>query len=147
LVLVGLVFGEICWWTFLGCGLLDGLGVPYGGLIALVVVPPVVLLIRVEEFVSERRRRSPRIERAEDAIARGRAKLLCHDDFGRLWEAGRDSDGERRRVVEVVNATPEEDGSSRHYFLRVPPSVRTAREAIAWTFGLRADEYVPVMES
>ena len=30
---------------------------------------------------------------------------------------------------------PEADGSHRRYFLRVPPDVRTARAAVAWTFG------------
>jgi hypothetical protein len=77
----------------------------------------------------------------------GRAALVHHDDFGRLWDAGRDGRGEPIRVLEVVNATPEADGSSRHYFLRVPPSVRTAHEAVAWTFGLGTGEYVPVRES
>ena len=49
-------------------------------------------------------------------------------------------DGERAQVVEVVNATPEPDGSYRRYFLRVPPQVRTAREAVAWTFGFEDAE-------
>ena len=44
-------------------------------------------------------------------------------------------DGEPLTVVEVVNSTPEPDGSHRRYFLRVPPDTRTAREAVAWTFG------------
>jgi hypothetical protein len=72
--------------------------------------------------------------------------LVHQDDFGRLWEAGRTA-GEPIRMVEVVNATLEEDGSSRHHLLRVPPSVRTAREAVAWTFGLGAAEYMPARES
>ncbi len=50
-------------------------------------------------------------------------------------------------MVKVVNSTPEPDGSRREYFLRVPPTVRTAREAVAWTFGLAADAYRPVNES
>ena len=52
------------------------------------------------------------------------------------------------RVVEVVNATPEPDGSYRHYFLQVPPGVRTAREAVAWTFGFEsAREFTVTVES
>ena len=44
-------------------------------------------------------------------------------------------DDEPLRVVEVVNSTPEPDGTYRRYLLRVPPTTRTAREAVAWTFG------------
>jgi Domain of unknown function (DUF6745) len=43
----------------------------------------------------------------------------------------------------VVSATAEPDGSHRRYFLRVPPSTRTARAAVAWTFGFeKADDYI-----
>jgi hypothetical protein len=78
---------------------------------------------------------------------RGRASLVRQDDFGKLWTLRPGPDGEAVRVVEVVNATPEPDGSYRRYFLQVPPSVRTAREAIAWTFGLTKKVYVPAVES
>jgi Domain of unknown function (DUF6745) len=44
-------------------------------------------------------------------------------------------------AVEVVNATPEPDGSQKRYVLRVPSHVRTAREAVAWTYGLTAKQY------
>ena len=50
-------------------------------------------------------------------------------------------------MVEVQNSTPEPDGSIKTYFLRVPPATRTAREAVAWTFGLGAVEYRPAAES
>jgi len=33
------------------------------------------------------------------------------------------------------------------YVLRVPPEMKTCREAIAWTFGLTADEYLPEYET
>ena len=32
--------------------------------------------------------------------------------------------------MEVIDATPGPDGDPRHYYLRVPPTVRTAREAV-----------------
>ena len=124
---------ETVWWTAFSAGVLDGLGLPRGGLIALAVVPLVVVFLRVEDyFLAPRRARHPRSERT----------LVHEDDFGRLWDTGRDA-----RVLEVVNATPEKDGYSHHYYLRVPPSVRTAREAVAWTFGLDESEYAPVRES
>ena len=50
-------------------------------------------------------------------------------------------------MVHVVNATPEPDGNFHDFFLRVPPWMQTAREAIAWTFGLSADEYDPQQET
>lgn len=50
-------------------------------------------------------------------------------------------------VVMVNNSTPEPDGTSKQYFLRVPPGVRSAREGVAWTFGLSEDEYAPGVES
>ncbi len=48
-------------------------------------------------------------------------------------------------AVEVVNATPEPDGTRRHFFLQVPANIRTAREAVAWTYGLRAEAYAKLV--
>ena len=57
-------------------------------------------------------------------------------------------DDEPLCMVEVVNSTPELDGTWKHYFLRVPPSMNSARQAVAWTCGFdRADEYQPQMQS
>ncbi|MCC7529097.1 MAG: hypothetical protein IT342_11270 [Candidatus Melainabacteria bacterium] len=51
-------------------------------------------------------------------------------------------------MVRVKNATMEPDGSYKTYFLRVPPYVATAREAVAWTFSFdSAEEYEPTEES
>lgn len=70
------------------------------------------------------------------------ARLVQQDDYGKLWHTDLELEGEPVRTVEVVNATPEEDGSYRRYFLRVPPTIRTARSASAWTFGYHdANEY------
>jgi len=44
-------------------------------------------------------------------------------------------------AVEVINATPERDGTRKHFFLQVPANMRTARDAVAWTYGLRPDVY------
>jgi hypothetical protein len=90
----------------------------------------------------------------ERLIREGGAKLVHEDETGRLWrrELARldwswGSRDEPIVVVEVRNATPEPDGSHRIYYLRVPPTMRTAREAVAWTFGLGAVEYRPAVES
>jgi hypothetical protein len=50
-------------------------------------------------------------------------------------------------MVKVVNSTPKPDGTYKDYFLRVPPTVRTAREAVAWTFDLDPTVYAPVLET
>jgi hypothetical protein len=50
-------------------------------------------------------------------------------------------------AVRVTNSTPEPDGSFREYWLRIPPTTQTAREAVAWTFGISPEEYDPLLES
>lgn len=74
------------------------------------------------------------------------AKEIHRDSFGVLYR--KDQDGEEPLVmVELENKTPEPDGTYRKYFLRVPPTMRTARQAVAWSFGLTASEYKPTQES
>jgi hypothetical protein len=89
----------------------------------------------------------------ERLIREGGAELVDEDDAGRLWRRHLDPPvrwGRREEpvaMVEVLNSTPEPDGTRKTYFLRVPPAMRTAREAVAWTFGLGAVEYRPAVES
>ena len=79
----------------------------------------------------------------ERFLATASAELRAQDDYGKLWATNVRLDGERVHLVEVVNATAEPDGSHRRYFLRVPPTARTAREAVGWTFGFEnADDYI-----
>ncbi|MEU5108369.1 DUF6745 domain-containing protein [Streptomyces sp. NPDC021354] len=70
------------------------------------------------------------------------ARPVHRDETGVLWRIDMTGD-EPVTMVEVVNSTPEPDGTSRTYWLRVPPSTRTAREGVAWTFGLDAEGYAP----
>jgi hypothetical protein len=65
----------------------------------------------------------------------------------RLWRYDDEPGGAEVVAVEVLNSTPEADGSRRSYFLRVPPGVRTCRAAVAWTFGMRARDYDPIRET
>ncbi|WUV84522.1 hypothetical protein OG552_00905 [Streptomyces sp. NBC_01476] len=67
---------------------------------------------------------------------------LHKDETGVLWRIALTGD-EDVVMVEVVNSTPEPDGTSRTYWLRVPPGTRTAKEGVAWTFGLTAEAYAP----
>jgi hypothetical protein len=74
------------------------------------------------------------------------AREVHRDETGILWHVDLPGD-EPLVMVEVVNATPEPDGTRRTYFLRVPPSTRTARAGVAWTFGLTEEEYRPLRQT
>ncbi len=79
-------------------------------------------------------------------LRESKAQRLHEDECGILWRVPLDGD-EPLVMVEVINSTPEPDGTSRTYFLRVPPNVTTARGGVAWTFGLTEDEYAPLVQS
>jgi Domain of unknown function (DUF6745) len=69
------------------------------------------------------------------------------DDYGELFRVARPNDTDLV-MVRVLNSTPEPDGSQKRYMLRVPPHVTSAREAVAWTFGVeRAEDYAPAVET
>lgn len=83
-------------------------------------------------------------------------EVIASDATGRLWRRrssrpssrwGGPPQDEPIVMVEVLNATPEPDGSRRTYFLRVPPTMQTAREAVAWTFGMAGEAWRPAAES
>ncbi|MFI6638333.1 DUF6745 domain-containing protein [Streptomyces sp. NPDC050504] len=74
------------------------------------------------------------------------ATPVHRDDSGILWRIPLPRD-EDVVMVEVVNSTPEPDGTRRTYWLRVPPTTRTATEGVAWTFGLEAEEYAPLRQT
>ncbi|WP_432975740.1 DUF6745 domain-containing protein [Dactylosporangium sp. CA-233914] len=74
------------------------------------------------------------------------AHRVAQDETGTLWRLNF-ADDEPLVMVEVINSTPEPDGTSRVYWLRVPPATRTAREGVAWTFGLTEAEYRPLIQT
>ncbi|UBU15000.1 DUF6745 domain-containing protein [Nonomuraea gerenzanensis] len=82
----------------------------------------------------------------ERYLAESGAEPVQSDETGVLWRIELPDD-EALVMVEVVNSTPEPDGTSRTYFLRVPPWVRRAREGVAWTFGLAEADYRPERET
>jgi hypothetical protein len=65
----------------------------------------------------------------------------------RLYELPSRDGTPAMRWVALVNSTPESDGGVKRYFLRVPPTSRTVREAVAWTFDVPTEEYEPVAET
>jgi hypothetical protein len=62
---------------------------------------------------------------------------------GTLYEVDLPDDPEEvAYYVQVQDAS-----TTRQYYLRVPPTILTAEDAVAWTFGLNTDEYRPAQES
>jgi len=82
----------------------------------------------------------------ERYLRESKAKRLHEDECGVLWRVNLPGD-EPLVMVEVLNSTPEPDGSRRTYFLRVPPETARAREGVAWTFGLTEEEYRPLAQT
>ena len=92
------------------------------------------------------RERDPRVRRClieiltpERYIALGEAVPVSRDETGTLWR--RHWARQVWAAVEVVNGTPEPDGTLKRYYLQVPPEMRSAREAVAWTYGLTEQQY------
>ena len=82
------------------------------------------------------------------------AEKIAEDEFGELYRSELPGD-EPLVMVKVINSTPEPDGSSKPYFLRVHPEARlllkdgfgdsqklTPLNAVASTFGLTGAEYL-----
>ncbi len=79
-------------------------------------------------------------------IADSGAVEIHRDRFGVLYKKAQ-RDDHPIVMVKVINSTPEPDGSRKEYFLRVPPHMESARQAVAWTFRMDKDEYCPGVES
>ena len=94
------------------------------------------------------------------------AEIVHEDDFGTLYRYR--LHGRNLLMVEVVNSTPEPDGSFKNYFLGVhpelrplpppgvsawewfrnhPPQALTARNAVASTFSMTGEEYSPDIQT
>lgn len=82
-----------------------------------------------------------------------RATLRSKDKYGKLWvipSNGARWNREDEVFVEVTNSTPEPDGSYRKFFIRVPPTTQTPRQAISWSFkmpGAKGGKYRPKVQT
>jgi hypothetical protein len=103
--------------------------------------PEVITLSSIDdEFNVQVRRCMIDIMTPARFVALGGAIRVAEDETGVLWRKfwlGYDA----WAAVEVINATPEADGTHQHFFLQVPPDLRTPREAVAWTYGLSTKAY------
>jgi len=99
------------------------------------------------------------LDRIVDAL---QARQISKDRFGELWvvprvmadgpahprtwQRTRREETPAMKFVKVVDATPHK-GERREYWLAVPPEMTSARQAVAWTFGLDTYEYRPEVET
>ena len=91
---------------------------------------------------TDRERRALMLERfGLERFLRRAGRVVHEDETGRLWSTGPTRFMSRISAVEVVNGTPEPDGSRRHYWIRVPPDIRRARAGVAWTYGIVEKRY------
>ena len=108
-------------------------------------IEPTVDIIEKQDNVETRRVLIDRYGIEKYILDTG-AEIVHHDKFGTLYRKNQLND-EPIVLVRITNSSPEPDGSFREYFLRVPPGMRTAREAVAWTFNLSPEEYAPEIET
>jgi hypothetical protein len=74
-----------------------------------------------------------------------RPRLVQEDAFGQLYQIGpREAPS---AFVAVRDQVLGPDGTRLTHWISVPPHVATAREAVAWTFGMSEAEYRPTHES
>ncbi len=80
---------------------------------------------------------------AERYMRELKAEMVSADDWGKLWRlpVAPDEDGPMQ-MVEMVNSTAEPDGEFKVYWERVPPTVQTPLEALAWQADMSPDIYV-----
>lgn len=74
------------------------------------------------------------------------ARVICADKYGTLY-LKRYFTGENLAILAVKNSTAEPDGTFKTYYLRVPPEIRSSREAVAWTFSIESEKYDPARET
>lgn len=75
------------------------------------------------------------------------ARVVSEDEFGTLYRLEVTASRTARQIVRVVDGTVGKDGVRKEYFLPVPLMVKTAREAVAWTFGLPESAYCPTLST
>ena len=76
----------------------------------------------------------------DNYIQKVEASVIDHSRWGTLYEIPV-VNREPIRIVKVVDGTPAKDGTRRQYFLKVSPKIKTALEAVAWTFNMPINDY------
>lgn len=114
-----------------------------------VAVPEKVILapeqLTREDFLYAQNLEVRRIiwERMGDNSVAKLGDVIDRGPRGVLYEVLLPSGPERRaRYVQVQDAS-----TARQYFLRVPPTIQTAAEAVAWSFQMPVEAYNPAQET
>ncbi len=118
------------------------------------VALPAWMIERPQEITAARvdREHEPVVRRCmidimtpERFIREGDAVAVAEDDTGILWTKSWTT-WDSWAAVQVRNGSPEPDGTYKQYFLQVPPTVQSARQAVAWTYGLTELEYMALKQ-
>jgi hypothetical protein len=114
-----------------------------------VVVPERVIMqpetLTREDWLNERNLEVRRVmqERMPTFVETIGAGWLDTGKYGSLYAVDLAPDPEE--VAHYVHV--QDSSSARSYYLRVPPTIHRADEAVAWTFGLSEEEYQPAQEA
>ncbi len=104
-------------------------------------------LITIERIIQEKnvelKRALLEIYGTARFLLESEATLVNEDECGILYSVSTGDDEEPLNMVKVVDATH----TRKEYLLRVPPELETAREAVAWTFGLSGEDYNPTIQT
>jgi hypothetical protein len=73
--------------------------------------------------------------------------ILDESKFGVLYSCIVPYEIEPLVMLQVKDSVAETNGSCREHFIRVPPYMKSAHEAIAWSFFLSPQQYHPKVES
>jgi hypothetical protein len=74
---------------------------------------------------------------------------IDQDRFGILYSLSLGEDFEDAKVLQVEDSTPDAEGKRRKHFLTVPPTMKYARQAVAWTAFVEDgwEQYEPKIET
>lgn len=107
--------------------------------------------LTLNEILFERRQKARRIKIEQygkkEFIQDIATEIVDQKNETILYRTAKPSLHEQVAFLKVLDATPRKDGTRPEYYLRVPPSVQTINEALAWTFGKEPDEYNPEVET
>jgi hypothetical protein len=76
-----------------------------------------------------------------------KAEKINEDQAGILYKTNRLGEYLEREDPEARFVLVQDPSTDRRYCLRVPPTVKTAKEAVAWTFDTEAKAYNPSVET
>ena len=79
-------------------------------------------------------------------IRESEIKKFQEDTCGQLFRKELTGD-EPLVMLRLLDSTPDRNGKREIYWFRVPPDMKTARQAVAWQWGVEEGEWNPLAES